>query len=133
MTDAQLKAAQDAREDLLLSDAIDARLTLLFDADAVGPEARSQLRSLLKHYAKQAHPFRACVRDNIERFGPGRTEKVCATLKDLIRGTTRWRSNDDIALTDAPTIDDETARVLLSLSDEKLDALEMLVMEVQDS
>jgi len=33
-----------------------------------------------------------CVKDNRKRFGP-RTEAVCATLKDIIRGGTDWRGN----------------------------------------
>jgi len=32
-----------------------------------------------------------CVRDNLKRFGPGRTEAICASLKDTIKGTTKWR------------------------------------------
>jgi hypothetical protein len=31
------------------------------------------------------------VKDNMKRFGPGRTEAVCAALKDTIKGTTKWR------------------------------------------
>jgi hypothetical protein len=32
-----------------------------------------------------------CVKDNLGRFGPGRTEAVCATLKDVIKGNKNWR------------------------------------------
>src|SRR3990170_1421040 len=53
-----------------------------------------KLRGLLKHYAKKKHPFTSCVRDNTKRFGPERAKKVCAVLKDLIRGTTKWRSTE---------------------------------------
>lgn len=67
-------------------------LTLYLSAKDVGPRERKQLSGLLKYYAKKPHPFRACVRDNRKRFGPG-TEAVCATLKDIIRGTTHWRGN----------------------------------------
>ena len=49
-----------------------------------------KLKPLMRHYAKMAHPFTACVRDNRKRFGPG-AEAVCAVLKDLIKGTTKWR------------------------------------------
>src|SRR3972149_8002921 len=59
----------------------------------VSPKDMVKLRGLLKHYAKKKHPFASCVRDNRKRFGP-RTEAVCAVLKDLIRGTTKWRSTE---------------------------------------
>lgn len=59
----------------------------------VSPHDMVKLRGLLKYYAKKPHPFRACVKDNRKRFGP-RTEAVCAVLKDLIRGTTKWRSTE---------------------------------------
>lgn len=57
----------------------------------VGPDAKKKLRGLMKHYASKPHPFAACVRDNRKRFGD-RAENVCAVLKDLIRGTTKWRA-----------------------------------------
>lgn len=60
----------------------------------VGPEARNRLKGILKHYAKMPHPFTACVRDNRKRFGE-RTEAVCAVLKDIIRGTTKWRGHNN--------------------------------------
>jgi len=59
----------------------------------VSPHDMKKLAPLLKHYGKMAHPFRACVRDNRKRFGP-LTEKYCAVLKDLIKGTTSWRSTE---------------------------------------
>lgn len=127
MTDSVLLAAQQAREDLLLSEEIDRRLDVLLSAKTVGPEARAQLRELLKHYAKEAQPFRSCVRDNMKRFGPGRTERVCATLKDIIRGTTRWRSQDGVAASDAPEIPEDVVQLLLSIPDGELDKL---VLEV---
>lgn len=80
----------------------------------VSPDDMKKLRPLLRHYAKKAHPFRACVRDNRKRFGP-RTNAVCAVLKDLIKGTTKWRSSerkknlsqDDDFLAFTATIPDE--------------------------
>ena len=59
----------------------------------VSPHDMKKLSPLLKHYGKMAHPFRACVKDNRKRFGP-LTEKYCAVLKDLIKGTTSWRSTE---------------------------------------
>jgi hypothetical protein len=37
------------------------------------------------------HPFPACVGDNEKRFGPEGAKRVCAVLKDIGEGTTRWR------------------------------------------
>lgn len=56
----------------------------------VTPEDRRKLLPLLRYYAKKPHPFTACVRDNRKRFGP-RAEAICAVVKDLIVGNTRWR------------------------------------------
>lgn len=131
MTDLTLVQARQQREDILLDDFIDKRLDVLLSAKTVGPEARRKLRNLLKHYAKKRHPFRACVRDNMKRFGPGRTEAICATLKDIIRGTTKWRGNRALdrgsagiaGLADAPAIDEETETLLMSLADRDLEDL----------
>lgn len=128
MTDAQILLAQQAREDRLLEEDIDRRLDVVLSSADVGPEARAHLRGLLKHYAKSPHPFRECVRDNMKRFGPGRTEKVCATLKDMIRGTTRWRHGSEGVA--ASEMDEEIERILLAIPD---DALDKLVMEVADA
>lgn len=57
------------------------------------PEKYGPIRSLIKHYAKKPHPFRTCVRDNRKRFGP-RTERICAWIKDQIKGTTYWRGKE---------------------------------------
>ncbi len=104
------------------------------EADSVGPEARTKLRAVLKHYAKEAHPYRSCVVDNTSRFGPGRTEAICATLKDIIRGTTQWRGhpNEDhgspgLTASDIGSYsltDEEKRQLLTALSDEDLNALE---------
>lgn len=120
-----------------LDDELDRILDLTFSAKTVGPEARNKLRALLKFYAKKPHPFRACVTDNMKRFGPGRTEAVCATLKDMIRGTTHWRghpgedhgsaglaASDQDATYSYTFTDNERAELLLSLSDEDWAALE---------
>lgn len=58
----------------------------------VGPEARSKLRNLIRYYMGKKHPFTACVRDNTKRFGKERAERICATLKDIGTGTTKWRN-----------------------------------------
>src|SRR3954454_4861718 len=67
----------------------------LSNADRVGPSAKHKLHGLLRYYAKKPHPFTACVRDNRKRFGP-RAEAVCAVLKDIIRGTTKWRGHPEL-------------------------------------
>lgn len=141
MTDTSLLAARQAREDRLLDAAIDRTLTIVFskdehpgvsEADTVGPPARKKLKGLLRYYAKQTHPFTACVNDNMKRFGPNRTERVCATLKDIIRGTTHWRGHPEldhgapgaIAASDSPpALDDELVEILLSLSESDLEIL----------
>lgn len=125
MSDDQLLLAQRQREDALLAVEIDRRIDLLFsEADTVGPDARNKLRGILKHYAKDPHPFRACVKDNMKRFGPGRTERVCATLKDIIRGTTHWRGHPaaDHGSAGLAQIDEDVERLLLSIPDDKLEA-----------
>lgn len=126
MTDAQLLLAQQARWDALLDEELDRNLdVLLSEADTVGPEARTKLKGILRHYAKDPHPFKACVRDNMKRFGPGRTERVCATLKDIIRGTTQWRGHpaaDHGAVGLAEPMDEDVETLLLSIPDEKLEA-----------
>jgi hypothetical protein len=79
----------------LTEEQIDEYLSVaLSNADRVGPKARHELHGLLKYYAKKPHPFTACVHDNRKRFGP-RAEAVCAVLKDIIRGTTKWRGHNN--------------------------------------
>jgi hypothetical protein len=134
-----LAAAQERRRDEILFAELDARLEIILsEADTVGPEARHKLRGILRHYAKMAHPFRACVRDNEKRFGPGQVEKVCAVLKDIIRGTTHWRNHPDESAVmasvfsdhgaDIPVLnEDERREILIGLSDSDFDALEAVI------
>lgn len=112
---------------MLLEQEIDRKLEIMLGAKDVGPHARYKLRNLLKYYAKKPKPFTACVRDNRKRFGP-RTEAVCATLKDIIRGTTKWRkggkkkahlSDDDFDY-EGPEFDDEVAELLESLTEQEI-------------
>lgn len=62
----------------------------------VTPSDRKKLAGLLKHYGKMAHPFSVCKRDQIKH---GLTEehanRRCAVIKDLIRGTTKWRNREE--------------------------------------
>lgn len=112
-------------------------LEVYLSAKNVGPEAREKLKGLLKYYASKPHPFRACVRDNRKRFGPG-TERVCATIKDMIRGTTKWRGNEkkdkgsegisnlseslELAL-DTEEYDEDLVAALAKLTDDELETL----------
>lgn len=122
-------------DSLLVNDLEDERIekaldALFLSAKTTGPDARKKLKGLLKYYAKKPHPFRACVRDNMKRFGPGRTEAVCATLKDIIRGTTHWRGHNNPkdkgsaglkGLAEVPDIDDELALFLSEVTDEQIE------------
>ena len=96
-------------------------------AKTVTPRERKKLKGLLEYYAKKPHPFRACVRDNRKRFGT-RTEAYCATLKDIIRGTTKWRGHKDkdkgakgIKNLAEYQIDDELALLLERITEESID------------
>jgi hypothetical protein len=94
MTLSNLELARAERAETRLDAELDALLAAALDGvslKAVSSPARVKLRNILKKYAKDKHPFKACVKDNMKRFGPGRTEAVCATLKDTIKGSTKWR------------------------------------------
>lgn len=118
-------------EEIELEDVVDQMVDIMLSAKTVTPRARKKLKGLLKYYAKKVHPFRACVRDNMKRFGPGKTEAYCAVLKDLIRGTTKWRGHKSLdhgskGLTGLSEqedfiIDDELAQLLEQISDEQIE------------
>jgi len=58
----------------------------------VSPADRTKLAPLLAHYAKMAHPFTACYRDQIKHgLSKDHAARRCAVLKDLIVGSTSWR------------------------------------------
>lgn len=106
-----LEQAREARMDREIDAMIAERLAKANLAAPISAHARIKLRDILKKYAKSAHPFRECVRDNMKRFGPGRTEAVCATLKDTIKGSKDWRKGAKMSESQA-VID---ADVLLAL------------------
>ena len=97
----------------------------------MSPEAKHKLMGILKHYAKMPHPFTACVRDNRKRFGP-KTEAVCGVLKDIIRGTTKWRGHNNPrdkgsaglssfrSIDQELLLDEETAALIERLSEQDL-------------
>lgn len=116
------------------------RAMLYLNSESVGPKARHQLRGLLKYYAKKPHPFRACVRDNTKRFGKKGAERICATLKDIIRGHKKWRGKNNpkdkgvapgILASEyyAPEIDEELAEFLINLPEEAYDKLESILWD----
>lgn len=132
-----LESAQAKRETLILESVIEKDLDnlLALSAKTVGPEARNKLKALLAFYAKKPHPFTSCVRDNMKRFGPGRTEAVCATIKDLIEGNTKWRKGPRTAnLSDelAPTIDNETLELLESMPADELQKVLLKMGELNE-
>jgi hypothetical protein len=86
-----LEQAREERADRELDRYIAEKLKSAKLAAPISPHARVKLRAIMKKYARSAHPFTECVRDNMKRFGPGRTEAVCATLKDQIKGNKNWR------------------------------------------
>jgi hypothetical protein len=114
-----LKSLQQAREerldreiDKMIADKIaEAKL-----AAPISPVAKVKLRNILKKYAKSDHPFRDCVKDNMKRFGPGRTEAVCATLKDTIKGNKNWRGKAMTSEADA-IIDSDVILALDAISE----------------
>lgn len=107
----------------------------LSNADRVGPEARHKLHGLLRYYAKKAHPFTACVHDNRKRFGP-RAEAVCAVLKDIIRGTTKWRGKNnpmDHGVSPAALSEDERNNFILDIPEDVQEFIDELDDEYMKS
>lgn len=88
----------------------------------VSPGANRKLAGLKAHYAKMAHPFTACVRDNTKRFGKEGAERVCAVLKDLIRKSTKWRKGGDGKVT-------EEVAAMLDAAAERLASIDELLGE----
>jgi hypothetical protein len=81
-------------DQLRLEAAADFDLQAVKAAGDVRPDARAHLRNLINYYMRKRHPWAECVRDNSRRFGPEGAKRVCAVLKDLGEGTTRWRKAD---------------------------------------
>ena len=98
----------------------DSYLSVALSAKDVTPAERAKLKGLLKHYAKMKHPFTACVRDNTKRFGRERAERICAVLKDIMKGTTKWRNNEGSKLSEAAQSE------LFALSVDAIDVAYML-------
>lgn len=134
--DTQLLVAQAARDEAILDYDINQIFERVFSASDVSPEARSNLRRVLKVYAKNPHPYRACIVDNMKHFGPGKTEKVCATLKDMIRSTSRWLHTEpfmgsdlDPDPCDYTLTHDEQVQIFAAFSDADWAALEEVIVD----
>jgi hypothetical protein len=128
--DAARQQRLDRALDLAIDEHIDACLAKVQLAAPISPQARIKLRGILRKYAKDPHPFRACVRDNMKRFGPGRTEAICATLKDTIKGNKNWRKGGGSKLSESDeqaTIDGD---VLLALDAISECDLQQIMLEV---
>jgi len=125
-----LEQAREERFDREIDKMISDKLAKANLAAPVSPNARVKLRAILKKYAKSPHPFRACVRDNMKRFGPGRTEAICATLKDTIKGRKDWRGKAMTSEEDA-VIDADVLLALDAISEFDLQEifLEMRALE----
>lgn len=94
----ELDRANLEREHQEIESEIDRRLDLLlanYETVTANPKSMGHLRFLLKHYAKQAHPWKACFKDNFKRFGP-KTAGLCGVLKDTIRQSTQWRGHPSV-------------------------------------
>lgn len=92
-----LREASEQRLERIFDSEMESRLTLLlanYQRVTANPRSMGYLRFLLKHYAKSAHPFRDCYKDNFKRFGKS-TAGICATLKDTIRQGTDWRGHPE--------------------------------------
>lgn len=92
----------------------------------VTPENRKRVQPLVAHYGKMAHPFGACVRDNTKRFGKERAERICAVVKDMARGTTKWRGKAKEELTEEEVV--AFTDRLIEAADGDLDGLETMML-----
>lgn len=62
----------------------------------VGPGDLRKLAPLMRHYAANPHPFSACKRDQLKHgLSEDHANRRCAVLKDLIKGTTKWRGKEE--------------------------------------
>jgi hypothetical protein len=90
-----LREASERRQERAFDAEMESRLELLlanYQRVTANPRSMGYLRFLLKHYAKKAHPWRECYKDNFKRFGP-KTAALCGVLKDTIRQQTHWRGH----------------------------------------
>jgi hypothetical protein len=95
---AEAQGARRTRGDDLADQILMSNVDLLCDsieldgpgsAKRVSPEARKKLKGIIAKYAKSAHPFRDCVKDNTKRFGPEMAKHVCGVIKALGKAPTK--------------------------------------------
>lgn len=100
----RLAEAQDERRSrsvALVDRSVDEVVDLIADrvnlsnADRVGPATREKLKGPLKKYARSAHPWQECVDDLTPHKGSIAAVKICSVLKDIVRGTTKWRGKNN--------------------------------------
>lgn len=129
-----LEQAREERLDQEIDQMISDRLAAAKLAAPIGPHAKVKLRGILKKYAKDPHPFRACVKDNMKRFGPGRTEAICATLKDQIKGNKNWRKGGSGAMTseDGAVIDGDVLLALDAISEVDLQEIFLEIRALEE-
>lgn len=58
----------------------------------IPPKNVAKLKGIIEHYKGMAHPFTACVRDQVKHgLSDDHAKRRCAVVKDLAMGTTKWR------------------------------------------
>lgn len=129
MAEISLAQARANRQKAILFESIDSALPTLFRNVEVEEEKKRKLREIIWHYDEMPDPFAACVRDFMEEFGPGKTERICGTLADLIRAYGR---GEPIALSGEehtfPEIDADFAEFLLSIDRSAIDQFQREVL-----
>lgn len=106
MSQLELVRASSERDEMLVDREIDRRIDLLlanYQAVTSNPRSMGYLRFLLRYYAKKAHPWHECFKDNFKRFGP-KTAGLCGVLKDVIRQQTHWRGHNNPRDVGAPGV-----------------------------
>lgn len=127
----EVSAAAQARIERAIDDKIDAFLESSLKtvglADKVSTKAKTKLRGVLKKYAKETNPFKACVVDQTKQFGPGRAEAVCASIKDTIKTSKGFPSSKGakVNASDDSSIDGEMLVALNALSEVDLQGVFM--------
>jgi hypothetical protein len=129
MAEMSLAEARARRSKAMLFESIDEALPTLFRDVQVEEAKLQQLREVIWHYDSKPDPFAACVRDFMEEFGPGKTERICGTLADLIRAYGRGEPitmSDDQSL---PELTPDFAEFLLSIDRESIDRFQREVLD----
>lgn len=76
----------------------------------VSPSDKKKLHGILKWMAKSPHPFTKCYKALLAHgWSEDRAKKTCATLKDVVRGTTKWRKGKSFDVGVSPAALSEVA------------------------